>query len=92
MVIWGLKDNDSWRNASNPLLYDAGLGKKPAFYAVRSALRHRAIVKEQSAIESIRSVATPVSRPVCDLLGRHVDPQALQPGIYIKDGKKFFVR
>lgn len=40
MVIWGLKDNDSWRS-SNPLLYDENLQKKPAWYAVRSALRHR---------------------------------------------------
>ena len=38
-VVWGLKDNNSWREASNPLLYDAGVGKKPAYYGVRSALR-----------------------------------------------------
>ena len=43
MVIWGLKDNDSWRSQSNPLLYTASQGKKPAFYAVRSALRHRTL-------------------------------------------------
>ena len=39
LVVWGLKDNNSWREASNPLLYDAGVGKKPAYYGVRSALR-----------------------------------------------------
>lgn len=44
MLVWGVKDNDSWRNASNPLLYNSGLSKKPAWYAVRSALRHRTIV------------------------------------------------
>jgi hypothetical protein len=43
MVIWGLKDNDSWRSGSSPLLYDANLTKKPAYYAVRSALRHRTL-------------------------------------------------
>ncbi len=42
MVIWGLKDNNSWRD-SNPLLYTAGLGRKPAWKAVRSALRHRVL-------------------------------------------------
>lgn len=42
-VVWGLKDNNSWREASNPLLYDAGVGKKPAYYGVRSALRHRVL-------------------------------------------------
>ena len=41
LVIWGLKDNDSWRSGSNPLLYNASLERKPAWYAVRSALRHR---------------------------------------------------
>ncbi len=43
MVIWGVKDNDSWRTSSNPLLYDSGMGKKPAWYGVRSALRHRTL-------------------------------------------------
>ena len=40
MVVWGLKDNDSWRSDSNPLLYTAQLARKPAWYAVRSAIRH----------------------------------------------------
>ena len=48
MVIWGIKDNDSWRSASNPLLYTSGLARKKAWYAVRSALRHRAIQHEAS--------------------------------------------
>ncbi len=43
MVIWGIKDNDSWRSASNPLLYTSGLEKKAAWYAVRSALRHHSL-------------------------------------------------
>ena len=47
LVIWGIKDNDSWRSGSNPLLYDSGLGKKKAWYAVRSALRHRYLQKEK---------------------------------------------
>ncbi|MBO7379166.1 MAG: endo-1,4-beta-xylanase [Bacteroidales bacterium] len=46
LVIWGLKDNNSWREASNPLLYTAELSRKPAWYAVRSALRHRTLSTE----------------------------------------------
>lgn len=53
LVIWGMKDNDSWRSASSPLLYNASLNKKPAFYAVRSALRHRSIVNENVDIDTI---------------------------------------
>jgi len=47
LVIWGIKDNDSWRSASNPLLYDSGLAKKRAWYSVRSALRHRYLQQEK---------------------------------------------
>ena len=47
LMIWGIKDNDSWRSASNPLLYNSGLGKKKAWYAVRSALRHRYLQQEK---------------------------------------------
>jgi GH35 family endo-1,4-beta-xylanase len=88
MVIWGIKDNDSWRSASNPLLYTAGLGKKKAWYAVRSALRHRALV--QSSVNP--AVTAPnESRPfVYDLSGRAVKAEAVRQGLYIKNGKKFF--
>jgi GH35 family endo-1,4-beta-xylanase len=91
MVVWGLKDNDSWRSGSNPLLYTAGLAKKPAWYAVRSALRHRTL-----------SPATPVTLPaackpaasaaVYTLDGRLVNAGNLRPGIYIQEGKKFIVK
>ena len=53
LVIWGMKDNDSWRSASSPLLYNASLNKKPAFYAVRAALRHRSIVNEIVGVDAI---------------------------------------
>ena len=52
MVIWGLKDNNSWRETSNPLLFTAQLDKKPAYYAVRSALRHRTLT--ESGIRPVR--------------------------------------
>ena len=39
MVIWGLADNISWRTNSNPLLFSNGLVRKPAYFAVRHALR-----------------------------------------------------
>lgn len=92
LVVWGLKDNDSWRSASNPLLYTAGLTKKPAFYAVRSALRHRVIEDEKTGIENTPSF-TPVSesKDIYDLGGRRVDESNLSPGIYIKGGKKYVV-
>jgi len=92
MVIWGLKDNDSWRSASNPLLYTAGMAKKPAWYAVRSALRHRSLQKEASVPFVGSSEAADDSAPVFDLSGRKIQSASLHPGIYIKGGRKMIVR
>lgn len=91
MVIWGLKDNDSWRNQSSPLLYNSGLGKKPAFYAVRSALRHRYLLKEKDDIKSPIQEVLQRQQAVYDLSGRRVNAAALTPGIYIVDGKKIII-
>lgn len=89
MVIWGIKDNDSWRSGSNPLLYDSGMGKKPAWYGVRSALRHRAL--NPSAVSAVRCNSVATDGTVYDLQGRKVTSQ-LKSGLYIKDGKKFVVK
>ena len=92
MVVWGIKDNDSWRSGSNPLLYDSGLGCKPAWYAVRSALRHRDIVNTGIT----QPVQTVVDRPsvVYDLSGRAVGNgnATLKSGLYISNGRKWVVR
>ena len=90
MVVWGIKDNDSWRSGSNPLLYDSGMGKKPAWYGVRSALRHRALstgVSEKVIVNSDKFATA----PIYDLQGRKVT-SLLKPGLYIKNGKKFVVK
>ena len=89
MMVWGIKDNDSWRSASNPLLYTSGLGKKPAWYAVRSALRHRTLTDGSSTIISSSIADTPSSdSPIYDLSGRRVNPANIRSGLYIKNGKK----
>ena len=90
MVIWGIKDNDSWRTNSNPLLYDSGMGRKPAWYAVRSALRHRTLSSD--GISSIHHHNVPSDGFVYDLNGRRVSTTNLQSGLYIKDGKKIVIK
>lgn len=90
MVIWGLKDNDSWRSGSNPLLYDSGMGKKPAWRAVRSALRHRHIqdTVDISAVQNDKRQTTN-DTSVYDLQGRKVSQSSsLKKGIYISQGRK----
>lgn len=89
MMVWGIKDNDSWRSASNPLLYTSGLGKKPAWYAVRSALRHRTLTDGSSTMISSSIADTPsADSPIYDLSGRRVNPTNIRSGLYIKNGKK----
>ena len=87
MVIWGLKDNNSWRETSNPLLFTAQLDKKPAYYAVRSALRHRYLVKQETGIRPAISTKTSSINGVrYNLSGQKVN--ADYKGIVIVDGKK----
>ena len=87
MIVWGIKDNDSWRSSSNPLLYTAGLAKKKAWYAVRSALRHRTL-QQQSSVQTIIEEPQDKRPFVYDLSGRLLSAEALRPGLYIKNGKK----
>ena len=86
MVIWGLKDNNSWRESSNPLLFTAQLDKKPAYYAVRSALRHRYLVKQETGIRTAVSTKASTSGNIYNLSGQKVN--ADYKGIVIVDGKK----
>ena len=83
MVIWGLKDNNSWRESSNPLLFTAQLDKKPAYFAVRSAMRHRYLV--ETGIHPIRQTKT-TNGNIYNIAGQKVSGD--YQGIVIIDGKK----
>ena len=87
MVIWGIKDNDSWREPSNPLLNTAQLAKKPAWYAVRSALRHRTMVN--TAVRPVLNTKEKDS-DIYNLAGQKVT--AAYKGITIVGGKKVMIR
>ena len=86
MVIWGLKDNNSWRESSSPLLFTAELEKKPAWYAVRSALRHHYLVKQQTGIQTAITTKTSTSGNIYNLAGQKVS--ADYKGLVIANGKK----
>lgn len=86
MVIWGLKDNNSWRESSSPLLFTAELEKKPAWYAVRSALRHHYLVKQQTGIQTAITTKTTTSADIYNLAGQKVN--AGYKGLIIANGKK----
>ena len=76
------------------LLYDSGLGCKPAWYAVRSALRHRAIgggtgIGDVPALQPNATI-----HPFYDLQGRRVTNghQPSAPDLYIHNGRKLMVK
>ncbi len=83
MVIWGLKDNNSWRESSSPLLFTAQCDKKPAWYAVRSALRHHFMT--ETGIHPIRQTK-PTDGNIYNLSGQKVGSD--YHGIVIIDGRK----
>lgn len=56
LLIWGLSDDMSWRSSS-PLLWDASLQPKPAFYAIRHALRATTADIDEAEAEAIVPVA-----------------------------------
>jgi hypothetical protein len=65
------------------------MGKKKAWYGVRSALRHRVLA---SGIGAVRRDGIETHSDVYTLDGRRVSAASLKPGLYIKEGKKFVVK
>lgn len=74
MLVWGISDNHSWRQNS-PLLFDAGLKPKTAYYNVHAQLRRAAEKADADGIISPKrstSGAKVVSTTLYDVYGRRV--------------------
>ena len=98
MIVWGIKDNDSWRSSSSPLLYTSSLERKPAWFAVRSALRHRYLQattgigtfasngngEKHGADADGRQTKVYTLQGVC--VGQYSDWNRLPKGIYVVNG------
>lgn len=88
LIIWGLKDTESWRSSS-PLLYNGSLTAKPAYYGVRAAL-HQGYTDFKTAVDDVCNDDASDQSPWYDLTGRKVEKPS--HGIYLHKGRKIFVR
>lgn len=87
MMIWGLRDNDSWRS-SNPLLYNSSLTAKPAYWGVHAALR-QTYDETRTGVEDITNTGVEDNK-YYDLTGRIVSSP--KHGIFIHKGKKILIK
>ena len=83
LMVWGLTDAMTWRNGRYPLLFDADLNKKDAYYGMHIAMRY---IAQPTGIEEVSASSSDNQRVVAtnyyNLQGQKIAcPQA--KGIYI---------
>lgn len=96
VVVWGVKDDQSWRQGA-PLLFNAAMEAKPAFFALRNILEEYA---QTGSIEScmVSTETLPPYVDVYDVMGRSVALQLersqignLPSGFYIVEGQGILI-
>ena len=94
LMIWGLTDNRSWRSNGNPLLFDAQLNEKPAYYGLHAAVRQASGTDIQGGDgieEAIANYGEPVKQTLYSLQGVPVGNSYRGPVLKVtlyKNGKK----
>ncbi|HEU5473678.1 MAG TPA: endo-1,4-beta-xylanase [Actinophytocola sp.] len=57
ITAWGIRDNDSWRSGENPLPFDRGGNRKPAYDAILAVLNATATPPPATRVVSLRAHA-----------------------------------
>lgn len=97
LLVWGITDNMSWRGG-DPLLFNSQLRAKPAFFAIRDVLEHRAQflgVEPNMPIDEQQSTHVDVYNLYGQLVVKNLHRshiRQLPAGIYIIDRKKVMIR
>ncbi|MDT0549579.1 non-reducing end alpha-L-arabinofuranosidase family hydrolase [Streptomyces lonegramiae] len=63
ITVWGIRDTDSWRAGENPLLFDGGGNKKPAYNSALTALGGTPAVKAAANTVTKAAAKTPAKSP-----------------------------
>lgn len=84
LMVWGITDAMTWRHGRCPLLYNADLTPKPAYYGMHAAVRETA---SATGIDTLHTggnaSAQVVAETYYNLQGQRITPPMADSGIYI---------
>lgn len=90
LIVWGVTDDLSWRGGE-PLLFNSNVGKKPAYWALRNAVRDYYLANDIAIPEIDKNANNPqLGEKLYNLSGQRVGND--YKGIVVSNGLKYIRR